>query len=73
MSIDIGVEADLTLIHPYTEQSLEVRARVVRHIHEDDRMVGLGLEFLHLDDRIREDLLDFSITGELPTGPIEGE
>lgn len=71
VSIDIGVEADLTLIHPYTEQSFDVRAKVVRHIQEDGRFAGLGLQFLELDDRVREALLDFSVTGELPTGPVE--
>jgi hypothetical protein len=71
LSISLGTEADLLLIHPYTEKSFEVRARVVRHIHEDDRLCGLGLEFVGITEEVREDLMDFSMTGELPTGPVQ--
>jgi hypothetical protein len=69
--IAIGTEADLLLIHPHTEQVFEVKAKVVRHIHEDGRLCALGLEFVDLSDEIRDDLLDFSITGELPTEQFE--
>ena len=65
VSIDVGTEVELLLIHPHTEQSFEVKARVVREIIEEGRLAGFGLQFLDLDEATREGLLDFSITGEL--------
>ncbi len=65
VDIELGTEVDLLLIHPHTEQSFEVKAKVVREINEDGRLAGFGLQFLDLDEAIREELLDFSITGEL--------
>ena len=69
--ITIGTEADLLLIHPSTEEVFEVKAKVVRHIHEAERLVALGVAFVDLSDEIRDQLLDFSITGELHVEPVE--
>ena len=69
--IAIGTEADLLVIHPSTEEVFEVKAKVVRHIHEGERLVALGVAFVDLSDQTRDDLLHFSITGELPAEPFE--
>ena len=49
----------------------EVKAKVVRHIHEAERLVALGVAFVDLSDEVRDQLLDFSVTGELPVEPVE--
>lgn len=59
-----GEKLDIVIVHPWTNESFSISAVVNRLVKsETERNVGIGVEFLNLDDSLRDTLLTYIESG----------
>jgi len=74
-----GEQVKIIILHPWTGQEFDLDAEVKRvDRNQDGTTLGLGVEFLEMDDDMRDSLLTyvesgFKITKSDPDSPIEAD
>ncbi len=79
MALKVGQTVNLRIVHPWTRREFPMKAAVRRaETDSNGRPAGVGVEFMEIDDDLRDSLLTFIESGfviikEKPDIPIESQ